>query len=106
MLEKELQYFTCKYKTKIHKTLFDVSGRPVVSNSSRPTEKVSEFLEHYLKSFMHEGESYVKDTGDFLKIKNINAIPENVILVTPDAISLYPSIPHPVGLEALKAVIG
>lgn len=56
---------------------------------------------------MKEGKSYIKETGDiFHKIKNINAIPENVILVTPDATSLYPSIPHPVGLEALKAVIG
>ena len=32
---------------------------------------------------MEEGESYIKDTCNFLnKIKNINAIPENTILVT------------------------
>ena len=44
---------------------------------------------------MQEGESYIKDTGDFLnKIKNINTIPENAILVTADVVGLYPSIPH------------
>ena len=67
MLEKELQYFTCKYKTKIHKTLFDVSGRPVVSNSSRPTEKVSEFLEHHLKCT--KGNHMSKTQGIFLKLR-------------------------------------
>ena len=36
---------------------------------------------------------------------NINAIPENVILVTPDVTGLYPSIPHQVGLEALREAL-
>ena len=44
---------------------------------------------------MQEGESYIKDTVDFLnKIKNINVIPENAILVTADVVGLYPSISH------------
>ena len=49
--EKELWYFTCKYKKttslgkmyllpKIHKRLFDVARRPVISNCGTPTEKV------------------------------------------------------------------
>ena len=55
---------------------------------------------------MQEGGSYIKDTGDFLnKIKNINAIPENAILVTADVVGLYPSIPHQPGLEALRKAL-
>ena len=55
---------------------------------------------------MQEGESHIKDTGDFLnKIKNINAIPENAILVTADVVGLYPSIPHQAGLEALREAL-
>ena len=55
---------------------------------------------------MQEGESYIKDTGDFLnKIKNINAIPENAILVTGDVVGFYPSIPHQAGLEALREAL-
>ena len=62
---------------KINKRFYDVPGRPVISNCGTPTE------------------IYIKDTGDFLnKIKNINAIPENAILVTADVVGLYPSIPH------------
>ena len=48
---------------------------------------------------MQEGESHIKVIGDFLnKIKNINAIPENAILVTTDVVGLYPSISHQAGL--------
>ena len=65
----------------------------MISNRGTPTEKVSEFLDHHLKPVMQEGDSYIKDTGDFLnKIKNINAIPENAILVTADVVGLYPSM--------------
>ena len=34
---------------KIHKRLFDVPGRPVISNFGTDTEKYSEFLDHNLK---------------------------------------------------------
>ena len=91
---------------KIHKRLYNVPGKPVISNCGTPTEKVSEFLDHHLKPVMQEGESYIKDTGDFInKIKNINAIPENAILVTADVVGLYPSIPHQAGLEALREAL-
>ena len=115
--EKELQYFTYKYKNtnnlgkmyllpKIHKRLFDVPGRPVISNCGTPTENVSEFLNHHLQPVMQKGESYIKDTGDFLnKIKNISTIPENPILATADMVGLYSSIPHQAGLEALREAL-
>ena len=64
--EKKLQYFTCKYKKttslgkmhllrKIHKRLFDVPGKPEISNCGTPAEKISEFLDHHLKPVMQEG---------------------------------------------------
>ena len=54
--EKELKYFTINFKKttnfgrlyllpEIHKRLFKVPVRPVISNCSTPTEKVSEFLD-------------------------------------------------------------
>ena len=51
----------------IHTRLYDVPGRPVISNCNAPTEKVSEFLDLHLKPIMQEGWSYIKDTEDFLK---------------------------------------
>ena len=86
----------------IHKRLYNVPGRPVISNCGTPTEKVSEFLDHHLQPVMKSGKSYVKDTGDFLeKIKSLGRIPEDAFLVTADVVGLYPSIPHDVGLKAL-----
>ena len=80
-----------------------VPGRPVVSNCGTSTEKVSEFLDSQLKSVMQSSWSYIKDSGDFIKkIKNVNNIPKDSILVTTDVMELYPSIPHEAGLEALE----
>ena len=117
IIEKQLKYFTCEYKKatnfgklyllpKIHKRLFDVPGRPVISNCGTPTEKCSEFLDHHLKKVMQKGCSYIKDSSDLIKkINNLVSIPENIILVTVDVVGLYPSIPHEVGLRALRKAL-
>ena len=78
----------------------------MISNCDTPTEKVSEFLDHHLKPFTQKEESYIKDTGDFFdKIRNINAIPEYVILVNAGVAGLYLSIPYQAGLEALREAL-
>ena len=88
---------------KIHKRLFNVPGRPVISNGGTPTEKASEFLDSHLKTIMKESWSYIKDSTNFInKIGQIGDIPENAILVTADVVGLYPNIPHKDGLKALK----
>ena len=60
---------------KIHKILFDVPGRPVISNCGTPTEKVTEFLDHHLQPVMKEGRSYVKDTQYFLEKQHLGKVP-------------------------------
>ena len=113
IIEKELKYFSYNFKNfcclgkinlllKILKRSNDVPGRPVISNSGTRTEKLSEFLDHYLQPIMKAGKSYIKDTDDFLeKVKNLGNIPSNAILVTAGVVGLYPSIPHDAGLQAL-----
>ena len=55
---------------------------------------------------MQNGWSYIKDSGDFLKkIRNVGNIPENAILVTTDAVGLYPNIPHNAGFKALSNML-
>ena len=55
---------------------------------------------------MQTGRSQIKDNGDFLKkIKNLDSLSENAILVTADVVSLYPSIPHEAGLQALEEAL-
>ena len=88
---------------KIHKRLYHVPGRPVISNYGTPTEKVSDFLDHHLKPIIQEGWFYVKYTEDILKkIQNMEKIPQDFILVTSDVVGFYPSIPHNASLKALK----
>ena len=91
--EKQLKYFAYEYKKATnlgklyllpenHKRLFNVLGRPVISNFSNATGKCAEFLDYHLKPVMQNSWSYLKDPGDFLKkMKNISSIPEDTILV-------------------------
>ena len=92
--------------SKIHKRLYHVPGRPVISNCGTPTEKVSEFLDNQLKPVMREGMSYIKDSKDLMhKIKILKDIPNDAFLVTADVVGLYRSLPHEAGLQALKEVL-
>ena len=78
----------------------------MISNCGTPTEKVSEFLDSELKSVMQEVWSYIMDSGDFIKkLKNIDHIPQDAIMVTADVVGLYPSIPHDAGLEVLRKAL-
>ena len=87
---------------KIHKRLYNVPRRPVISNCGTPTKKMSEFLDHHLQPVVKGGKSYVNDTNHFFeKLKELGNVPPNAILVTADVVSLYPSIPHDAGLKAL-----
>ena len=73
------------------------------SNCGTPAEKGSEFLESELKSVMQEGRSCIKDSGDFnKKLKNIDHIPQDAIMVTTDNVNLYSSIRHDADYGRLK----
>ena len=71
-------------------------------NCGTLTEKVSGFLDHQLQPIVKQGNSYIKDAGDFLeKLRAIGEIPKGAILVTADVVGLYPSIPHDESLKVL-----
>ena len=59
-----------------------------------------------MQPIMRKDWSYIKDSQDFIiKFRKLGKIPDNAILVTTDVVSLYPSIPHNVGLRALKEAL-
>ena len=74
--EKELKNFIYDFRKSTNlgklyflpkiKPLTAVRGRPVISNRGTPAKKVSEYLDHILKSIMQESWSYLKDSDDFL----------------------------------------
>ena len=52
---------------------------------------------------MQESWSHIKDSRDFLKkVKHLGQIPNGAILVTADAVGLYPSIPHKADLQTSR----
>ena len=60
------------------------------------------FFDQHLKPVMENIWFCVKASGDILKkAKNVGSIPENAILVTADALGLYPNILHNAGLKLL-----
>ncbi|XP_070174345.1 uncharacterized protein [Littorina saxatilis] len=88
---------------KIHKP--DSPGRPIVSACSCPTEHLSQYLDHLLQPIVQTLPSYIKDTTHALhllgEINNNPSFHPN-LLFTMDVCSLYTSIPHSDGLQALQ----
>jgi hypothetical protein len=75
-------------------------GRPIVSANGHPTEKISEFIDFYLRTFVENLLSHIKDTTDYLKKMENLTIPENTMDVT----SLYTNIPHDDGIATCRKI--
>ena len=81
--------------------MYDVPGRPVISNCSFDTENISSFLDHHLIPLAQRAKSYIKDSNHFLnKIKKIGKLPKGAILCNMDVVGLYHNIPHEEGLAS------
>jgi hypothetical protein len=87
---------------KIHKSITDPPGRPIMSANGHPTEKLSEYIDMHLNPYLKEITSYVKDTNDFISICRDIKLETNERLVTFDVASLYTNIPHKEATEAIK----
>ena len=87
---------------KIHKSLQNPPGRPIISANQHPTENLSEYVDTYVKKHIKNIPSYLKDTTHFIETcKNLN-LPSNAKLVTFDVKGLYTNIPHEEGLLAME----
>ena len=101
-------------RPKIHKPKIDdiTPGRPIVSGCGSPTEKLSQYLDYYLKPIVQTIPLYIKDSKHFLQIimNNRSIIPKDSLLATLDVKSLYTNIPQNEGiqycLEALTQFYG
>ncbi len=87
---------------KIHKP--DHPGRPILSGNDGPTERISKYLDYFLRPIAHLVNSYyVRDTGNFLNhIRDLPPLLRDCILVSMDVKSLYTQIPQH---EAITAVL-
>ena len=79
----------------------DLVGRPIISGTHSPTRHLSDLITEILRPIVPTQTSYVKDDWDYLR-----KIPRNLKgkykLFGCDIQSLYTSIPHELGLEAME----
>ena len=55
----------------------------MVSGNGHTTERISHFVDYYLKPLVHKTASFIKDTTHFLdKLDKLGHLPSNAILVT------------------------
>ena len=85
--------------TKIHKKT--PVGRPIVSGSSGPTERISSFVDSLLQPIAIKQEFYMKDNTDFINFIENTQIPDNVALATLDVSSVYTNIPQEEGIDVV-----
>ena len=104
--EKEAKIGTFYLLPKIHKRLYKVPGRPVVSNSGIPIEKISEFFDVYLQPVLKTLPYVIKDTTDFLcRLKEVGDILGGAIICIMDVVGVHPHIPHDEGLKSMRSVL-
>ena len=86
---------------KIHKGKKPPPGRPIVSANGCPTEKISAFVDLFLRPHLPKIPSYLRDTSDLLmKLRGLPKLKEDTLLCTLDVSSLYTNIPNLGGLQA------
>jgi len=87
---------------KIHKLFQHFPPlRPIVSQIKSSTYNFSRYIDSFLKYQAQKCESYIRDTKDFLnKLKSIDKLPENSVLVTMNVAFLYTNIIHKEGAQA------
>ena len=87
---------------KIHKDINKWPGRPIVSSSGGPTEKISQFVDHFIGPLVPLSESYIRDSTHMINILNNLNISPDTLFCTLDITSLYTNIPHKEGTQAIK----
>ena len=90
---------------KIHKP--NNPGRPVVSSVNSHTEKLSAYVDEFLRPLAERLPSHIRDTTDFIKrLRRLGKVPENCILCTLDVSSLYTNIDTDEGLTIVEEELG
>ncbi|XP_077111244.1 uncharacterized protein LOC143767108 [Ranitomeya variabilis] len=91
---------------KIHKSLRNPPGRPIVASTDSVLSPLSIFLERILTPMVKTTQSFLLDTGHFLDIiKQLGTVPPHSTLVTLDVNSLYTAIQHTKGIEATRLLL-
>ena len=77
-------------------------GRPIVSDCSSESYNSAKYIDYFLAPLAVTHESYIKDTGDFLRKVRSFPVPEDAYLATIDVDALYTNINNRDGIEAVQ----
>ena len=78
-------------------------GRPVISSVNSHTEKLSAYVDEFLRPLAQALPSHIRDTTDFIiRLKSLGRVPENSILATLDVSSLSTNIDTDNGLAIIE----
>ena len=80
-------------------------GRPIVNGIRSVTEKISAYVDTFLRKYTPRIPSYIKDTTHFHNTLKHLEIQNTDLLVTIDVKSLYTNIPHTEGIAAVTRMI-
>ena len=90
---------------KIHKV--KNPGRQVVSSVNSHTEKLSAYVDEFLRPIAEKLPSYIQDTTHFIKrIQALGKLSEKCYLATLDVSSLYTNIDTNEGLTIVEEELG
>ncbi|XP_073441850.1 uncharacterized protein [Dendrobates tinctorius] len=87
---------------KVHKSISELPGRPIVASIGSLFERPCIYLDHFLQPFVISLDSFVQDTSHLIRQLQDISVPQDTILVTMDVESLYTCIGHTLGIEAVS----
>jgi hypothetical protein len=85
---------------KVHKV--PMSLRPVVSSTNSLLSVFSTWLDYRMKELLHLVQSYLKDSSSFIQAIKELQLPDNALLFTADAKSMYTNIDATTGISSFK----
>ena len=90
---------------KIHKNKIPPPGRPNVSANGCPSERISQFVDHFIQPLVQKLPSYLRDSTHLINLLKGLHLPEDSILASLDVTSLYTNIPNTEGIKATASYL-
>lgn len=89
------------YLPKIHKSLINPPGRPIIAGIGSLTSNLSQYVDRHLQKHVTSLDSHLKDTTSLLQDLCDFEWHEDYLFATLDVTSLYTNIPHNKGIESV-----
>ena len=90
---------------KIHKNVIPPPGRPIVSANGCPSERISQFVDHFIQPLVKKLPSYLRDSTHLINLLKDLHLPKDAILASLDVTSLYTNIPNQEGIDATASYL-